>query len=120
MVVLLLLLLQNLLHGFATILLGRCADSGKLIACCRAGVRQDNRVAERAGSMQKRGYRFFADEEDEHGLEDLLQALCFLECESTWVPAKPWEAGSMGAHISGLHLLPAPVQKLLQNLIKEG
>ena len=70
--------------------------------------------------MQKRGYRFFADDEDEHGLEDLLQALCFLECESTLVPAKPWEAGSMGAHISGLHLLPAPVQKLLQNLIKEG
>ena len=46
--------------------------------------------------MQKRGYRFFADDEDEHGIEDLLQALCFLECESTWVPAKPWEAGSMG------------------------
>ena len=69
--------------------------------------------------MQKRGYRFFADDEDLYALEDLLQALCFLEAGRTWVPPKPWEAGSSGAHISELVLLPAAVQKLLQNLKKE-
>ncbi len=40
---------------------------------CGAGVRQDNRSAERTGSMQKRGYRFLTDDEDEYGLEDILQ-----------------------------------------------
>lgn len=49
----------------------------------------------------------------------LLQALCFMETGKTWVPAKPWEASSNGAHISELTLLPAPVQKLLHNLMKE-
>ena len=38
------------------------------------------------------GWRFFADDEDEFGLEDVLQALCFLDAGSAWVPAKPWRA----------------------------
>ena len=82
-------------------------------------MRQDNLAAERSGSMQKRGYRFFADDEDLHALEDLLQALCFMETGRTWVPAKPWEANSFGAHISELNLLPAAVQKLLHMFKKE-
>lgn len=38
-----------------------------------AGRRQDNRAAERPGSGMRAGARFFADDEDEFGLEDLLQ-----------------------------------------------
>ena len=90
-----------------------------ILLLCGAGVRQDNRTVERVGSMHKRGYRFFADEEDQYSLEDLLQALCFLEAGSTWVPPKPWEAGSFGARISELALLPDAVQKLLHKLKKE-
>ena len=40
----------------------------------RAGRRQDNRAAERPGGALRAGWRFFADDEDEFGLEDLLQA----------------------------------------------
>lgn len=86
---------------------------------CNAGVRQDNLAVEREGSRQKRGYRFFADDEDMYALEDLLQALCFLETGRTWVPAKPWEANIFGAQISERNLLPAAVQKMLDNLKKE-
>jgi len=35
--------------------------------------------------------RFFADDEDEFGLEDILEAAVFLECGSVRVPHKPWE-----------------------------
>ncbi len=38
------------------------------------GKRQDNRAASRPGSMHKKGFRFFADDEDMYGLEDILQA----------------------------------------------
>ena len=37
------------------------------------------------------GWRFFADDEDEFGLEDVLQALCFVETGSAFCPPKPWE-----------------------------
>lgn len=40
----------------------------------RAGRRQDNRAAQRPGGGTRTGVRFFADDEDEFGLEDLLQA----------------------------------------------
>lgn len=83
-----------------------------------AGVRQDNRAAERPG-FRKTGYRFFSDDEDTHELEELLQALCFLQSGETWVPAKPWEAGSMGIRISERDQLPEDVQKLLQNFLKD-
>lgn len=55
------------------------------------GVRQDNREGRRAGAGGPRGFRFFVDDEDEHGLEDHLQAMCLLESGQTWVPAKPWD-----------------------------
>ncbi len=57
----------------------------------KRGVRQDNREAKRAGTGGPRGFRFFVDDEDEHGLEDHIQAICLLESGSTWVPAKPWD-----------------------------
>ena len=70
--------------------------------------------------MHKRGYRFFEDDEDEYRLEDLLQALCFLERGETWVPAKPWETGSTSAHIRELSLLPADVQKLVHSFMNSS
>lgn len=47
-----------------------------------SGKRQDNRAASRPGSMHQKGYRFFADDEDVYGLEDMLQArgACSLLC----------------------------------------
>lgn len=39
-----------------------------------AGKRQDNRAAAHPGSMHQKGWRFFADDEDHYGLEDILQA----------------------------------------------
>ena len=42
--------------------------------CRPAGKRQDNRAAKRPGSLHDKGWRFFEDDEDEYGLEDLLQA----------------------------------------------
>lgn len=38
-----------------------------------AGKRQDNRAAARPRSMHQKGWRFFADDEDLYGLEDILQ-----------------------------------------------
>jgi len=56
----------------------------------KKGKRQDNRVALRPGSMRDRGFRFFADDEDSFGLEEVLQAMCFAETGTAYVPAKPW------------------------------
>ena len=44
-----------------------------------AGQRQDNRRKEHPSRRPLCGFRFFADDEDDFGLEDILQALCFLE-----------------------------------------
>ena len=44
-----------------------------------AGQRQDNLNAKQPHSQDKRGFRFFQDDEDEFGLEDILQAICFLQ-----------------------------------------
>ena len=94
-------------------------NPGHFLVNAAAGIRQDNRVAER-GDRHKRGYRFFEDDEDEYRLEDLLQALCFLERGETWVPAKPWETGSTSAHIRELNLLPTDVQKLVHSFMNSS
>lgn len=44
-----------------------------------AGRRMDNRSQERPGGAQK-GIRFFIEDEDEFGLEDMLQVLCIPQC----------------------------------------
>ncbi|KAK9853604.1 hypothetical protein WJX84_007036 [Apatococcus fuscideae] len=54
----------------------------------KKGVRQDNQSKERSGSMVQKGVRFFREDEDEFGLEDILQALCFLETGVSFVPSK--------------------------------
>jgi hypothetical protein len=76
-------------------------------ATWKRGRRQDNRAAPRGGGLgNKEGFRFFADDEDEFGLEDLLQALCFRAAGHAWVPAKPWQQpqqhGSWVAEAHGL------------------
>jgi hypothetical protein len=57
----------------------------------QTGVRQDHRTATHprapAGAA---GARFFLDDEDEFGLEPLLQAACFARSGATDVPPEPW------------------------------
>lgn len=53
------------------------------------GRRSDNLNAERSDGSRKKGYRFFEDDEDEYGLEDILQALCFLEVDYTTLSSPP-------------------------------
>jgi hypothetical protein len=81
-----------------------------------AGKRQDNRAKERSGSLHRRGYRFFADDEDEFELEDLLEAMCFLETGRTWVPNKPWEQDITSKWVDDMKKLPMGVQHRLQHL----
>lgn len=54
-------------------------------------VRQDNRQGKRRGAIDRKGWRFFIDDEDECNLEDCLQALCLLKGGKTFVPVKPWD-----------------------------
>jgi hypothetical protein len=58
----------------------------------RKGVRADNRAAEHPGAPGRKGYRFFEDDADAFGLEDVLQALCFCAEGRAWVPPVPHEA----------------------------
>jgi hypothetical protein len=59
----------------------------------RAGVRQNNASAKRScrNGSGKKGYAFFADDEDEFGLASLLQALLFYETGRTSARPQPWE-----------------------------
>lgn len=68
--------------------------------------------------MTRKGFRFFADDEDEFELEDLLQALCFLEGGPAWVPSKPWEPSVPGKWVQDLSLLPEQAQRHLIRLLK--
>lgn len=84
----------------------------------KRGVRQDNREGKRAGTGGPRGFRFFVDDEDEHGLEDYLQAVCFLERGNTWVPAKPWDKGAdeMGREVFDDIALTPEVRAMVERL----
>ncbi|KAL4442949.1 hypothetical protein ABPG77_008440 [Micractinium sp. CCAP 211/92] len=77
----------------------------------KKGKRQDNRAASRPGSLVDKGWRFFADDEDMYGLEDTLQALCFLEHGRTFVPAKPWAHGEESKCVSEELLLAPAVRE---------
>lgn len=82
------------------------------------GKRQNNQTKERPGSLLRKGFRFFADDEDEFDLEDLLQALCFLETGSTWGPSKPWQPDVSGNWVEEARQLPEPVQQQLKHLLE--
>ena len=68
--------------------------------------------------MQK-GWRFFREDEDEFGLEDILQALTFLETGSTFVPPKPWHHGSEAKVVEDVNDLSEQVQGHLERLLDE-
>lgn len=82
----------------------------------KKGRRMDNRAQERPGGLHQKGVRFFVEDEDEFGLEDTLQAQCFQESGSTFVPAKPWQQGVPSKQVSQRSLLSAGVQQQLQLL----
>jgi hypothetical protein len=82
----------------------------------KKGVRQDNRAAQRPGSMHDRGFRFFADDEDDFNLEEVLQALCFAEAGEAYVPAKPWRHGEEPRWVKEEWTLPPGARVLLQKL----
>ena len=92
-----------------------------VLAACTAtcaGKRQDNRATKRPGSLDKKGFRYFADDEDEFELEQMLQALCFREAGCTWVPSKPWEHGTAGRWVHEAEHLPDATQQHLKQLQK--
>lgn len=60
----------------------------------KRGVRADHRSASRPDG--RKGRRFFLEDEDEYGLEDLVQAALFARAGKAYVPPKPWIAGSEG------------------------
>jgi hypothetical protein len=96
-----------------------------LLLAMLAGVRQNNAAATRScrNGHGKTGYAFFADDEDEFGLANLLQALLFHETGRTPIIPKPWElaTGAVGVGdarssrwIEQEQQLPADVQQLLR------
>ncbi len=85
-----------------------------------AGKRQDNRTQQRSGSMRLKGYRFFADDEDTFGLEDILQALMFMKTGSTPVPAKPWQQGIQSKVVTQANLLSKEAQSHLAQMCKSA
>ncbi|DBA99584.1 hypothetical protein WJX82_005130 [Trebouxia sp. C0006] len=86
----------------------------------KKGKRQDNRTQQRSGSMHLKGYRFFADDEDTFGLENILQALMFMKTGSTPVPAKPWQQGIQSKVVSQANLLSKEAQSHLAQMCKSA
>lgn len=90
----------------------------------KRGLRQDNRSATRrdgAGALdQRRGYRFFADDEDEFGLEAVLQALCFHYAGAAFVPPQPWQHGVEAHWARTETALPPPARALLGKLRQQA
>ncbi len=80
----------------------------------------DNRARERPGGMHQKGVRFFVEDEDEFGLEDMLQALCFRDCGAAFVPAKPWQQGIPSKRVADAVSLSASAKKHLELLTKSG
>ncbi len=91
-----------------------CKDAIAWDVC--AGTRQDNRNHQRSGSMHLQGYRFFADDEDNFGLEDMLQALMFMKTDSAYVPAKPWQPGAQNTTVTQANSLSKEAQNHLANM----
>ena len=88
----------------------------------KRGRRQDNTAAARPGGgagEQRRGYRFFADDEDAFELEEVLQALCFAQAGRAFVPPKPWAAGEEARWASHPAALPPAARALLQRLTQQ-
>ena len=66
--------------------------------------------------MHLQGYRFFADDEDAFGLEDMLQAMMMLRAGSAYVPAKPWQHGIGNKLVSTVDALSKDAQSHLSQM----
>ena len=82
----------------------------------KKGERQDNIAAKRAGTLNDKGYRFFADDEDMYNLEEILQAVCFAETGVAFVPTKPWRNGEEPRWAKEEFGLPSGARMLLQKM----
>ena len=88
------------------------------------GTRQDNRFARSKCASNltgNSGTRFFYEDEDEFDLEAMLIASCFMETDSSFVPAKP-ENDYRPPHesskvIDDVKLLPERCKKILHKLL---
>lgn len=85
--------------------------------CILSGKRQNNTNQQRADSYQLKGYRFFADDEDQFGLEDILQAVMFMKSSTAFVPAKPWQHGVMGKTIQAIQDMSKEAQTHLSQMV---
>ena len=85
----------------------------------KKGIRQDNRQGKRPEGMNKKGYRLFVDDEDEHGLEDYLQAICLIDSGTTYAPAKPWDPHQESRWTSNPLETSSGAQQFLQVLKKQ-
>jgi curved DNA-binding protein CbpA/HSP20 family molecular chaperone IbpA len=83
----------------------------------KKGKRVDNLNTERFGDRLKKGFRFFVDDEDEFQLEGLLQALCFLETGSAYVPKLPWDHTGVSKRVEDIELLPDQTKNVLESLL---
>lgn len=83
----------------------------------KKGKRQDNR---HSGDMEnKKYYRFFADDEDEYGLEAVLQALCFVESHKAYVPGERGEEGRWARDVREMNGRAHEMTKKLQRQLHE-
>ncbi|KDD72615.1 hypothetical protein H632_c3121p1, partial [Helicosporidium sp. ATCC 50920] len=87
----------------------------------KKGQRQDNRAAPRTdigGPDPPKGWRFFKDDEDEFGLEAVLQALSFHLQQKAYVPPKPYASdGEEARWAVAAQQLPVDARRLLQALV---
>ena len=81
------------------------------------GQRQNNTTQQRADSNRLKGYRFFADDEDHFGLEDILQAVMFMKSSQAFVPAKPWQLGLMSKTVHAVEDLSDEAQSHLRQMM---
>ena len=85
--------------------------------CVLPGKRQNNTNQQRLDSPQLKGYRFFADDEDQFGLEDILQAVMFMKSGTAFVPAKPWQHGVTSKTIQRIQDMSKEAQAHLSQMV---
>lgn len=82
----------------------------------KKGVRQDNRVKEQRDGSGKKGVRFFLEDEDEFGMEDVAQAVSLKHWGWAYVPIKPWALDQGGHFVTRASDLSSAAQKTLKGL----
>ncbi|KAL3154051.1 hypothetical protein ABBQ32_013597 [Trebouxia sp. C0010 RCD-2024] len=83
----------------------------------KKGQRQNNTTQQRADSNRLKGYRFFADDEDQFGLENILQAIMFMKSGKAFVPAKPWQLGVTSKAVQAIEDLSKEAQGHLHQMM---